>query len=72
MTRPRTLEGQCIGCGIALIWPFNEYHACTQCTKVIAKAVYETKMRKRDKTKGKVIMPRTLAVSGSPMTKVAL
>lgn len=39
----------CVGCGMPLIYPFNEFRACSNCTPKIAKSIYETKMRKRDK-----------------------
>lgn len=41
---------RCVSCGMDLLFPFNEFRACSQCTKKILKVQYQTKMRD---TKGK-------------------
>jgi hypothetical protein len=39
----------CVGCGMPLIFPFNEYRTCRTCTEKVKKALYETKMKRVNK-----------------------
>lgn len=50
----------CVGCGNPLLFPFNEYRACSVCTEKIKKVLYETKMKhiSKDKHKGVVDVKR--------------
>jgi len=56
MSNGRLDDDVCLSCGDPLIYPFNEYHMCSKCTRVVMRAIYETKMRdRRGPKKGKPI-----------------
>jgi len=49
----RITDEQCVMCGTPLLVPFNQIRTCSECEKVALRVVYETKMRKNDKSKNK-------------------
>lgn len=55
----RVAKEKCVGCGSELIWPFNEYNACSACTKKIMKSKWETKMHSHKKVRGRpIVIPK--------------
>jgi len=49
----RIEEEKCVMCGTPLLVPFNQIRTCHECEQVALRVVYETKMRKNDKSKNK-------------------
>jgi hypothetical protein len=46
----------CVACGNPLLYPFNEYRTCRNCTEKIKKVIYETKMKHIDRDKRKAVL----------------
>ena len=56
MTHGRIDTQSCVMCGNPLLYPFNEFRACTVCTEIMKKAQYEVKMHRHNKDRKKTIL----------------